>query len=86
MAVQYIPITVAIVQGSVANPILGTSFQAVAPWGQGQPQPSIDAALNDLMFRGGSQYSGAFYNYMSASTLNGATGSGPTCYTSANNL
>lgn len=85
MAVQYIPITVAI-NASVANPILGVTFQAVAPWGQGQPQPTIEAALNDLLHRGGSQYSGAFYNYMAATTLNGATGSGPTCYTSANNL
>jgi hypothetical protein len=75
-----------LLSGSVTNPINSTSFQAVAPWGQGQPQPSLEGALMDLLHRGGSQYSGAMYNYFAAQTLNGATGSGPTGYTSANNV
>ena len=71
---------------SVANPVLATSFTAVAAWGQSTAKPTIEDAINELLHRGGSQYSGAFYNYMTAQTLNGATGSGPTAFLSANQL
>lgn len=79
------PITI-VLNASVANPILATSFTAVAAWGQSTAKPNIEDAINELLHRGGSQYSGPFYNYMSAQTLNGATGSGPTGFTSANQL
>jgi hypothetical protein len=84
-ALSNFPITI-VLNASVANPILATSFTAVAAWGQSTPKPTIEDAINELLHRGGSQYSGAMYNYMSAQTLNGATGSGPTAFLSANQL
>lgn len=82
------PITIiaAVPTGSITQPIQGGTFTAVAPWGQSTAKPNIEEAINELLHRGGSQYSGAFYNYMSAQTLNGATGSGPTAFLSANQL
>lgn len=84
-AISSFAITI-VMNASVTNPILATGFTAVAAWGQSTPKPNIEEALNELLHRGGSQYSGPFYNYMNAQTLNGATGSGPTAFTSANQL
>jgi hypothetical protein len=71
--------------GSVANPNNSVTFQCIAPWGQTVPCYNLQEALNDIFFgKGGSQWSGKMGQYFAAQTLNGATGTGPTGFTSAN--
>ena len=72
--------------GSVANPVNSLSFQVVAPWGQSSKRSSLREALEDITNRCGTEQAGVMGNYFRAQVLNGATGSGATGYTSANEV
>ena len=70
--------------GSVANPINSNTFQIVTPWGATDVCYSWQECINQLMHKGGSPVTGRMGQFWSAQTLNGATGSGPASYTTAN--
>jgi hypothetical protein len=71
---------------SVTNPINSTTFQAVAPWGQSSKRATLEEAIFDIVTRCGSQQGGVMGAYMNSQTLNGASGSGATAYSSANEV
>ena len=78
-------ITIAL-SGSVTNPINSTSFQAIAPWGKSSVRTSPREALEDIIYRAGNEWAGKMGQYFASQTLNGASGSGPTGYTNANEV
>lgn len=80
-------VTVAITYGAVStNPVNGTGFQAIAPWGKTSVRATPREALNDIFDKAGDMQGGFMGAYFQSQTLNGATGSGPTGFTNANEL
>lgn len=76
-------ITIAL-SGSVANPVNSLTFQAIAPWGASDFNSNPYTAVEDVMCSFGNMNAGKMGAYFSSQTLNGASGSGPTGYTTAN--
>ena len=75
-----------LLSASVTNPINSTSFQVVTPWGKSSVRATLREAWYDVMDRTGGQQGGVQGAYMNSQTLNGATGTGPTGFTNANEV
>lgn len=71
---------------SRTNPINSLTFQAVSPWGKSAAKVNVRDALYDLCDKCGSMQAGVMGAYMNSQTLNGATGTGPTGFTNANEI
>lgn len=72
---------------SVTNPINSATFNAIAPWGSSGPCATMQEAIEKVVGgEGGSQYGGRMGAYFSAQTLNGASGSGATAFSAANQV
>jgi hypothetical protein len=71
-----------------ANPINATGVQIVTPWGKSSVRSSLYECFEDVMFPGasGGGQAGVLGSYLTSQTLNGATGTGPTGFTNANEV
>jgi len=75
-----------LLSGTVTNPRNSLTFQVVTPWGKSAQRSSLYEAWHDVIDRVGDESTGVLGAYLTSQTLNGATGSGPTGYTNANEV
>lgn len=70
---------------SVTNPINSSTFNCISPWGSSGPCATIEEAVGKVFGgEGGTQWGGRMGAYLASQTLNGASGTGATAFSTAN--